>query len=119
MDVALRRRLDGVAHISISQSRQTAEVAFAARRAAFSTVAFREAVGEADVEVLHFEVDVCGTVTLDGGQRWLSASPERILLFGGEWAAGQRVCLTGRLAEAPDRSYLAIESAQAIPDDGR
>ncbi len=114
MDVALRRRLDGVAHISISQSRQTAEVAFAAKPHAFSTVAFREAVGEAEVEVLRFEVDVCGVVVLDGDQWWLTSGTDRFFLSDGEWAGGQRVCVTGRLTDGSDRSHLVIEGAQAI-----
>ncbi len=114
MDVALRRRLDGVAHVSISQSRQTAEVAFAAMPHTFSTVAFREAVGEAEVEVLRFEVDVCGVVVLDGDQRWLTAGTDRFLLGDGEWAGGQHVCVTGHLTDGSGPSHPVIERARAI-----
>jgi hypothetical protein len=60
MEVALRRRLEGVASISISQERQTAEVAFARGPHIFSPEEFRAAVGEADVEVLSFEIEACG-----------------------------------------------------------
>ena len=70
---------------------------------AFSTVAFREAVGEAEVEVLRFEVDVCGVVVHDGDQWWLTSGTDRFLLSDGEWAGGQRVCVTGRLADGSDR----------------
>jgi len=114
MDVALRRRLDGVAHISISQSRQTAEVAFAATPHTFSTVAFREAVGEAEVEVLRFEVDVCGVVALDGEARWLTAGTNRFRLGDGEWAGEQHVCVTGHLTDEANASHPVIESARAI-----
>ena len=104
MDVALRRRLEGVASISISQSQQTAEVDFADGPHAFSATAFREAVGEADVEVVRFEADVCGVVVHDQGRRWLAAGPERFLLADGEWATGQQVCVTGRLGDGSERT---------------
>jgi hypothetical protein len=112
MDVALRQRLDGVADISISQSQQTAEVTFDARPHAFSTVAFREAVGEAEVEVLHFELDVCGVVVLDGDRRWLTSGMDRFLLTDGEWAAGRPVCVTGRLAGESGDGHLVIEGSR-------
>ncbi len=113
MEVALRRRLDGVARISISQARQTAEVEFAATPHTFSAMAFREAVGEADVEVVSFEADVCGVVVQEQDRRWLTAGADRYLLPAGEWALGARVCATGRLAEDADE-HLTLEGAQAI-----
>ena len=114
MEVALRRRLEGVASISISQARQTAEVDFLPTPRAFSATAFREAVGEADVEVVALEVDVCGVVVQDQERRWLVAGPDRFLLANGQWADEQRVCLTGRLADGPDRVQLVIEDVLAI-----
>lgn len=113
MEVALRQRLDGVARISISQARQTAEVEFVAAPHTFSATAFREAVGEAEVEVLSFEADVCGVVAQEPGRRWLTAGADRYLLADGEWAPGQRVCVTARLAEGADPP-LALEGARAI-----
>lgn len=113
MEVALRRRLDGVASISISQARQTAEVTFLPRPHTFSAVAFREAVGEADVEVVSLDVDVCGVVVPEQEQRWLEAGPSRFLLAGGEWAVAQRVCLTARLGDAPDSGPLVIDRVLA------
>lgn len=113
MEVALRRRLDGVARISISQARQTAEVEFAATPHTFSALAFREAVGEADVEVVSFEADVCGVVVQEQDRRWLTAGADRYLLPDGEWELGARVCVTGRLADGADQ-HLVIEGARAI-----
>jgi hypothetical protein len=113
MEVALRRRLDGVARISISQARQTAEVEFAATPHTFSATAFREAVGEADVEVVGFEADVCGVVVQEQDQRWLTAGVERYLLTDGTWGLGQRVCVTGRLADGASPP-LALEGTRAI-----
>lgn len=113
MEVALRRRLDGVARISISQARQTAEVEFAATLHTFSATAFREAVGDADVEVVSFEADVCGVVVQERDRRWLTAGAERYLLADGEWELGPRICVTGRLAEGAD-PHLELEGAKAI-----
>jgi len=109
MEVALRRRLDGVASISISQAQQTAEVEFVSTSHTFSAAAFREAVGEADVDVVTLQIDVCGVVVPEQEQRWLMAGPDRFLLANGEWSVDQRVCMTGRLAAGSDRAQQAIE----------
>lgn len=114
MDVALRRRLDGVAHIAISQSQQTAEVTFAEGPHVFSPTAFREAVGEADVEVVRFEVDVCGVGVEDQGRRWLAGRTERFLLADGEWSPGQHVCVSGRLGDGSEHAHLVLESTRTI-----
>ena len=114
MEVALRRRLDGVAGIAISQARQTAEVEFTTRPRNFSTTAFREAVGEADVEVLRFEADVCGVVVEDQGRRLLAGGTDRFLLADGEWSPGQHVCVTGHLGDGSEHAPFVIEGARAI-----
>ena len=114
MEVALRRRLVGVARVSISQAQQTAEVEFLPTPHSFSTDAFREAVGEADVEVVGFEVDVCGVVVQQAERRWLTAGADQFLLAGGNSVVGQHVCATGRLTEGSDRSHLVIENVQII-----
>jgi hypothetical protein len=114
MEVALRRRLEGVAGISISQARQTAEVDFLPTPHAFSATAFRDAVGEADVEVVTLEVDVCGVIVQEQERRWLVAGPDRFLLANGQWAGERRVCLTGRLADRLDSVPLVIEAVLAI-----
>jgi len=60
MEVALRRRLEGVATVAISQQHQTAEVRFAPGPHVFSAAEFRAAAGEADVEVVSFAIEACG-----------------------------------------------------------
>jgi hypothetical protein len=114
MEVALRRRLDGVAGIAISQARQTAEVEFAATPHTFSATAFREAVAEADVEVLRFELAVCGVVAEEAGRRWLAGGTDRFLLADGEWSPGQHVCVTGHLGDGSEPAPFVIEGARAI-----
>jgi hypothetical protein len=102
MEVALRRRLEGVTDISISQSEQTAEVRFEGDHA-FSPAAFRKAVGEAGVKVLRFEVDVCGSVEEKQGQRLLIAGKNRWPLTGDRTVPlGQPLCASGRLDDRTD-----------------
>jgi len=114
MEVALRRRLEGVDGISISQARQTAEVTFLSTPHAFSATAFREAVGEADVEVVDLEVDVCGVIVPEQERRWLVAGSERFLLANGNWPVEQPVCMTGRLVNGPDPAQLVMEGVPVI-----
>lgn len=111
MEVALRRRLEGVANISISQSRQTAEVEFTSPLHAFSPDAFRDAVGEAEVTVLSFEIEVCGVIEQKESQRWLAAGKNRFLLVEGGTSpgpVGRAVCVSGRLDDESDPHRLEI-----------
>jgi hypothetical protein len=100
MEVALRRRLEGVASISISQERQRAEVTFGPEPHAFAAGAFRDAVAEADVEVMRFVVDACGTVVQEGSRQWLVAGTGRFALSVAGYAAGEHRCLTAHLDDA-------------------
>jgi hypothetical protein len=103
MEVALRRRLEGVATIAISQAHQTAEVTFAPGRRVFSPEEFRAAVGEAEVEVVEFEIEACGNVisgassassasSASGASGAGAAQPERWFVAG-----ANRFVLTGEL----------------------
>jgi hypothetical protein len=80
MEVALRRRLDGVAEVRISQERQTAQVIFAPGAPAFAPGEFRAAVGEADVEVLRLEIEACGGLEQEDGTTWFVAGPARFIV---------------------------------------
>jgi hypothetical protein len=118
MEVALRRRLEGVADISISQSRQTTEVTFAQGPHTFSPRAFRDAVGEAGVSVLSFHIDACGVVEQKDRQRWLAAGKNRFLLVeGGRTSAGpvgQAVCVSGRLNDDSVPHRLKIMDVELV-----
>lgn len=97
MEVALRRRLEGVETIAISQAQQSAVVTFAAGTRAFVPQDFREAVAEADVEVLRFEIDACGSVEDTGVERWFVAGVNRFALPQDALAGLASTCLTGAL----------------------
>jgi hypothetical protein len=115
MEVALRRRLEGVSDISISQREQTAEVTFGEGDYAFSPEEFRKAVSEAGVVVLSFTVDACGSVRQNGQQRWLVAGKNRWLLKDdAAIPLEQPLCVSGRLddrAKPPTLDVLEIRSA--------
>ena len=105
----MRRRLAGVVDISISQSKQTAAVSFVPGTRVFSAAAFRGAVGEADVDVVSLDVDVCGVVD---DQNILRSSTDVqqpfVRLRGDDAPAGSAICVTGRLEEGPELSTLAV-----------
>ena len=110
MEVALRRRLEGVEHVSISQRQQTAEVTFAPGHRAFSPSEFRTAVGEAEVEVLSLEIDACGIVQEENGQYWITITGASFLLHDRVPASGV-TCVTGQLNDHVDPFELARVTA--------
>lgn len=107
MEVALRRRLEGVAHVSISQRDQTATVIFAPAARAFSAAVFRSALAEADVEVITFEIDACGVVDETNGQHWITTAERHFLLRGDAPKAGVG-CVTGRLNDEVEPYELEV-----------
>src|SRR5687767_11003171 len=118
MEVALRRRLDGVADVSISQQDQTAEVTFGETDTAFSPEEFRTAVGEAGVVVVRFQIDACGSVERQGEERWLVAGKNRWRVKGNAVQEatvplGQPLCMSGSLddrARPPTLEIAAVRS---------
>jgi hypothetical protein len=116
MEVALRRRLDGVSDISISQREQTAEVRFEGDHA-FSPAEFRKAVGEAGVKVVRFEVDACGAARDEAGKRWLIAGKNRWPLTGDRAVPlGQPLCVTGRLDDRTDPPTFEPVDIRSAPE---
>jgi hypothetical protein len=116
MEVALRRRLEGVSEISISQSEQTAEVRFEGDHS-FSPAAFRKAVGEAGVKVLRFDVDACGNAADERGQRWLIAGKNRWPLIGDRTIPlGQPLCVSGRLDDRTDPPTFEPFDIRSAPE---
>ena len=114
--MALRRRLEGVNAVTISQSLQQAVVEFSAKRHTFSPAAFRDAVGEAGVEVLAFHVDACGVIEDFRNQRWLVAGPDRFVLDAADRApVGEPVCVSGQLDDRTDPNRLQVRTVSATP----
>lgn len=106
MEVALRRRLDGVAEVWISQERQTAQVIFAPGARAFAPAEFRAAVGEADVEVLGFEIEACGRLEHEHGKTWLLAGSSRFMLADAPPGGPIPRCVTGELDDTTSPPQL-------------
>jgi hypothetical protein len=112
MEVALRRRLEGVADIAISQSRQTVNVKLAPGPHTFSPEVFRKAVDEAGVEVIAFTIDACGTVEPEGDRRWFVAGKNRFLLAGKTPVTDDEpLCVNGRLDDKSTPPQLEVSTA--------
>ena len=109
----MRRRLEGVADVSISQRDQTAEVRFAKGDHTFSSDAFRKAVAEAGVVVLSFQIDACGSIEQEQEQRWLVTDRNRFLLTAGDTLPfNQPLCVSGRLDDRAPPLRLHIMDVQ-------
>lgn len=114
MELALRRRLEGVVDVRISQARQTAAVVFSPGAPAFAASEFRGAVGEADVEVVRFEVDACGLVERAGASTWFHAGGSRFLLTALPSMVTGEYCLTAVLDDGG--SLARLEHIRQLPD---
>jgi hypothetical protein len=112
MEVALRRRLAGVADISISQQQQRARVTFVEGTQTFSATTFRSAVAEAEVEVITIDARVCGVVDESGALRSNVSDRQPLVQLRGDVRPGMSVCVTGRLDERGELSELDVVSAQ-------
>jgi hypothetical protein len=109
MEVALRRRLVGVAEVSISQSDHTAAVTFTPGTRTFSAAEFRSAVAEADVEVIALEASVCGVVHERNELRSRNDVGRLLVrLHGGDADVGTAICATGRLDERAEPYELQV-----------
>jgi hypothetical protein len=116
-EVALRQRVPGVAAISISQSQQTIVVEFAQGAGVFSPSVFRDAVDDAGIEVLAFEIDACGVAEETLGQRWFVAGTNRFALDdGGAAPAGRLMCVSGWLNDQSTPYRLTPTTIQGVED---
>jgi hypothetical protein len=106
MEMALRRRLDGVVDVRISQERQTADVFFSPGARAFAAAEFRGAVAEAEVEVVRFEIEACGRVEHAGDATWFAAGPNRFLLAPPATAPSGDQCLSADLHDGEHPARL-------------
>ncbi len=108
----MRRRLEGVAEISISQHEQRATVTFVPGTVLFSSEAFRSAVAEADVQVITFDVRACGLVDGNGLLRRTTGGHEPFVQLRGPVQPGSSICATGRLDEHSQPYQLDVVTAQ-------
>ena len=110
----MRRRLEGVASVSISLGNQTTQVAFVGGQP-FSPEVFQETLAEVGGEVLAFHVEACGALEHDNRQNWLLAGTDRFLLIGEALEpARQRICVTGRLETSTNPYRLHVTKVEAM-----
>jgi hypothetical protein len=110
--VTLRRRLDGVKAISISQSRQSIVVEFNADHS-FPPEEFRKAVAETGLEVLALQIEACGVVEESQGRRSFVAGASRFAMDDSADArVGERLCANGRLGDSSNPSTLVVIAAR-------
>ncbi|HXH05052.1 MAG TPA: hypothetical protein VNI83_00520 [Vicinamibacterales bacterium] len=108
MEVALRRRLEGVQEVAISLSRQSVQVTLDGSQA-FSAASFRQAVDEAGVEVAALRIEACGVVERAGPRRRLIAGKNRFLLERADTTpVGVPLCAAGRLDDGADPPRLEV-----------
>jgi hypothetical protein len=99
MEVALRRRLDGVDTVAISQSEQRAEVTFTDGPRALVLATVRAAIEGAGMKLVALRVDACGQLETEGAERRLIAGENRFTLEGEAGGTVGYACVTGRLVE--------------------
>jgi hypothetical protein len=114
MEVALRRRLEGVADIAISQGQQTADVRFEPGPHRFDPKVLRAAVSETGIEVLDVDVEACGRIAVEGDRRWLEAGQNRFIVANPPQhpalPIGEAVCVNGRLDDSVDPVQLLVSA---------
>ena len=116
MEVALRRRLEGVADVSISQSQQTAVVRFRPRTYRFSAAAFRDAVAEADVTVVTVQLEVCGMLDEENVMRSSTNFGTTFVRIRGDAPTVGPACLTGMLDEHANPHELELTTRADAPE---
>jgi len=95
----LRRRLDNVA-ITMDQPRQSIDLTFEQTATPFSSASFRQALAEAEGEVVSMTIEACGTIDTVEGRSWLTSGSSRLLIDGsGTFVAGTEICVTGDLRD--------------------
>ena len=108
----MRRRLAGVAHVSISQREQTVAIAFEPDTYTFSAAAFRSAIAEAEVEVITIDARVCGIVDEQQVLRARSVEQPRLVrLRAAQVPVGSSICVGGRLDDRVDPYGLNVETS--------
>ena len=109
----MRRRLAGVYEVSVSQQAQTVAVIFRPGTRVFSAAAFRAAVGEAEVEVVTLELDVCGVADGTNDLPSLRVGVQSVFrLRDANARAGSRICVEGRLDDGVEPNVLHVKTVR-------
>ena len=108
VEAALRRRLDNVA-ITMDQPSQTIDLAFEQTATPFSSASFRQALAEAEGQVVSMTIEACGTIDTVEGRSWLTSGSSRLLIEGsGTFVAGTEICVTGDLRDQKQPPTLVL-----------
>ena len=84
----------------MDQPRQTIDLAFEQTATPFSSASFRQALGEAEGEVVSMTIEACGTIDTVEGRSWLTSGSSRLLIEGsGTFVARTEICVTGDLRD--------------------
>ena len=108
----LRRRLEGVVGVSISQGDQTITVEFAG--GVFQPLMFRDAVAEAGLDILALRIDTCGTIEERADQYWLIAGQNQFALADSPDAPIGQLCASGALDDLSNPSRLVLTAMQKV-----
>ncbi len=111
MELALRR-LEGVDKVSISIPKQTFSVTLKPG-ASFLPGEIREAVAQAHVKVLRFQIDAKGQVRTEGSQRYFIAGKNRFLVkTSPTLPTGVPLAILGVVNDAADPLELEIQESK-------
>jgi len=107
MEIALRR-LEGVDKISVSISEQRFQVAYKPG-ASFQPSQIRNAVAEADVKVVRFQITARGRVHEEGGKRFFVAGKDKFLLVASpKIPSGDPVSVEGTVNDSAEPLQLKV-----------
>ena len=117
MELSLRRRLEGVANIAISQTEQTARIDFAAGEFRFSPGDFRTALDEAGLELVDLQIEACGGIENTAVGQALTMRTDRLRLeYAGAFPVASIVCVVGSVDFALEPATLHVERITSVTE---
>ena len=117
LTAALKQQFGEQAAIEVDDETDTATVRLA-KDQKFDVKPFMAAAKQVRMRVMAFHLEVCGRISAQGQERWLSASEARFLVTGGDsLPLDQPLCIEGDLDASKEPLTLTITSSQR--QDGR
>ena len=117
LTASLKQQFGEQATIEVDDETDTATVRLA-KGQKFDLKPFMAAAKQVRMRVMAFHLEVCGRVSAQGQERWLSASDARFLVAGGDsLPLDQPLCIEGDLDASKEPLTLIVSSSQR--QDGR